>query len=52
MLTAYNWFAAMTNKSRAAFTGGQRSDLSVDNKNALKKTGVNAKASSDRLLSG
>ncbi len=36
MLTAYSWFAATHNQSRAAFAERQTFDLSVDNKNALK----------------
>ncbi len=52
MLTAYSWFAAMANRSCTAFAGGQRSDLNVNNENAFKIPGVNAKARSDPLLSG
>ncbi len=52
MSTAYSSFAATTNQSHAAFAGVQRSGLNVDNKNALKIPGVNAKARSDLLLPG
>ncbi len=41
MLTAYSWFAATANQLRAAFSGGRRSDLNVENKNTLKVPGVN-----------